>query len=96
MSTLSSATTLEQTIDAYLDNASYAEDGSTAKAQVFITACRMLLVRLPKKTESGRTQSTVEMDLGQIRKEMDAAKRWLSSRRSGGQVTHLSLENFRD
>src|SRR4051812_46733326 len=99
MSTLSSSSTLTQVEAAYDDNASYAEDGSVAKAKAFITACRMLIRRLP--AEAGTRESHVRLNPDLIRKEMDEARAWVaandtsSSGSSGPQVTLGSFENFR-
>ena len=50
MSALSSSSTLVQVENAYDDNASYAEDESVAKCRAFLTACRILLRRMPAQT----------------------------------------------
>jgi hypothetical protein len=94
MSTLSSSSTLTQIKNAYLDNASYAEDASVTKARAFITACRILLLRLPKRAAHGRGNE-VEMDPRLIAEEMRSAQRWLVSS-SDNAIKHLSLEEFRD
>jgi hypothetical protein len=94
MSTLSSASTLTQIRDAYADNASYAEDASVAKARAFVTACRILLLRLPKRAAHGRGNE-VELDPRLIFDEMRRAQTWLASQ-SAGAVTHVSFTEFRD
>lgn len=94
MSTLSSSSTLTAIKNAYIDNASYAEDASTAKAKAFITACRILLLKLPKRAAHGRGNE-VELDPRLIHDEMKAAQRWLAGQ-SAGAITHVSLEEFRD
>ena len=55
MSALTSASTLTDVQNAYVDNASYAEDASIAKAKAFVTACRILLLKLP--AEAGTRES---------------------------------------
>lgn len=55
MPSLTSASTLAQVEASYDDNASYAEDASVAKAKAFVTACRILLRRLP--AEAGTRES---------------------------------------
>ena len=53
MSTLSSSSTLQEVLDAYVDNASYEEDSDVAKAKAFITACRILNEQRPLETSHG-------------------------------------------
>ena len=99
MSTLSSASTLQQIKDAYADNASYEEDASVAKAKIFITACRLLLVKLPKRAvHGGRGGEEVELEPDLIRDELASAQKWLAVQpdtSGSGTVTHVSFENFR-
>lgn len=98
MSTLSSASSLAQIKAAYADNASYAEDASASKAAAFITACRLLLLKLPSRAKQG-AGFEVELDLTLIRSEMTEAKRWLdihgTSSAAGG-VRHADFATFRD
>jgi len=100
MSTLSSSSTLAEIQAAYADNASYAEDASPAKARVFVTACRLLLLYLPKRSVSGgRGGTEVELDPRLIQQEMQAANRWLASSRAavtGGGVVYADFDNYRD
>lgn len=99
MSTLSSSSTLNEVEAAYDDNASYAEDGSVAKAKAFITACRMLIRRLP--AEAGTRESHVRLNPDLIRKEMEAAQAFVSANDTGSSgsagpaVTVVSFQNFR-
>lgn len=94
MSTLSSVSTLDQIRDAYADNASYAEDSSVAKARAFVTTCRILLLKLPKRAAHGRGNE-VELDPRLIADEMRRAQAWLASS-ADNSVKHVSLEEFRD
>ena len=96
MSTLDSTSTLAEIIAAYADNAGYAEDGSTSKAAAFCTACRLLLLKLPKHSSSGTASGhEVDFDLVQIRGELDTAAQWLSLKSETGVIKHYSFENFR-
>ena len=98
MSSLSSASTLAQIKAAYLDNASYQEDADVAKARAFITACRMLLLKLPQHAAQGDGVE-VTLDVRVIRDEMNAAKRWLANSAPGalgGGVRVASFQFFRD
>jgi len=95
MSTLDSTSTLADIKAAYADNASYAEDGSTAKAKAFVTACRLLLIKIPKRT--AKDNSELEMDTKLIREEMDSANQWLAANggTGGPSVKYADTSNFR-
>ena len=81
---------------AYDDNASYEEDASTSKAAAFITAARILLRRLPQRTNAGGG-TELELDLGLIRAELKAAQQWYQARAgTGGGVKHADLRNYRN
>jgi len=99
MSALSSASTIDEIKAAYADNASYEEDASASKAKAFVTACRLLLLKLPKMatTEGGRQQLMLNPEL--IQGEMERATNWLSTSSAGaasGGVKHVDLQGFRD
>ena len=81
MSSLSSSSTLAAVEASYDDNASYAEDGSVAKAKAFVTACRILLRRL--SPEVGTRESHVRLSPELIRKEMTEAQAWLQANDTG-------------
>ena len=96
MATLNSRSTDAQVLTAYDDNASYEEDDSRAKAQAFITACRILRSRLP--LSAGRGPQTFTRESPQA--EIEAAQRWLEAHPAttgsgSGRVRYISLENFR-
>lgn len=100
MSTLNSTSTLAQIEAEYANNASYAEDNSVAKARAFVTACRLLLLKYPKRT--GTPQADLETSIELIQKEKTAAETWLQSHdtgptstSSGPRVTRVSFENSR-
>lgn len=96
MSTLSSSSTLAEIQAAYDDNASYVEDDSTAKAQVFVTACRLLLRQTPKvAVHGGRGGREIQLSPELIRDEMRDAQQWLSQKSTAGRAKRFSLENFR-
>ena len=100
MSTLTSSSTLAEIQAAYIDNASYAEDGSVAKARAFITACRILLLRLPKRARHGGGGEEIELDPESIRSELKAAQRYVSTNAGvgagGAGVKHVDFAGFRD
>ncbi len=106
MATLTRSSTLEEINAAYDDNSSYHEDGSTAKAAAFITACRFLLRRTAKRAVDGRSGREMEHETRLLREEIEAADRWLA-RQSGsggtpgsggtGQTRYFgSAHDFRD
>ena len=99
MSSLTSSSTLAEIQAAYYDNASWEEDASTTKALAFVTACRFLLLKLPKRVaQGGRGGNETELDPSIIRAELNAARQWLafsSAAATGGGVKHVSLEGFR-
>lgn len=103
MSTLTSASTRSEINAAYLDNASYEEDASVAKAKAFITACRFLL--LPKLTPARSAGpgdgGEVEFNLDVVRAEMQAAQQYVAANDSGsyegfGTVKHVDFTGLRD
>jgi len=81
VSTLSSASTIAEVQAAYDDNASYEEDASTAKCRAFVTACRFLLRRIPKRAVHGGRGGgeEIETDPTQIAAELAKAQRWLAA-----------------
>lgn len=101
MSDLSSSSSRDEVIAAYVDNASFEEDASLAKARAFITACRILLVKLPRRAESGAGGGTaIELSPALVRDELARARAWLAAnggaRGPGGTVAptvkHFSIE----
>lgn len=98
MSALSSSSSLDDVIDAYLDNASYEEDASVSKARAFVTACRILLVKLPMRSTHGRGGS-IEFKPETLQAALKAAQAWIQTQPGdGGQggVRHLDFSGFRD
>lgn len=96
MSTLTSASTLDQVIASYADNASYQEDQDPGKARAFVTACRILLLKLPSKSAHGRGGS-IELSVAEVRMQLEAAQRWLAtSPAATNDVAHPTFQNFRD
>jgi len=98
MSTLNSASTLADIKASYADNASYAEDGSPAKARAFITACRLLLLKLPKRASKGGGQGEeIELESRLFAEEIAEAKRYLTESNIRDAPTKcFSIENFRE
>jgi len=92
MSTLSSTSTLAEIKASYADNASYEEDVSVAKAKGFVTACRLLLMKLPRATGTG--SSNLELDLQRIENELRAAQAWLASAGGGTAGSRVKYGSF--
>jgi len=79
MASLDSSSTLAQIRASYADNAGYGEDASPVMAAAFVTACRLLLLKLPKRSvHGGRGAEEIELELGQIRIELDQARQWIA------------------
>ncbi|OHB82787.1 MAG: hypothetical protein A2V98_25835 [Planctomycetes bacterium RBG_16_64_12] len=95
---LSGASTLAEVLAAYDDTASYAEDSNVAKAATFVTACRILLRRLPKRAaHGGRGAEEIEIDPVVLRDEMRAAQKWLDARNlTNTPARAFSFANFRE
>lgn len=92
---LDSSSTLDQIKDAYADNASYAEDGSATKAKAFITACRLLLLKLPNVASKGG--ESLEFDRSLLRDQIEDASRFVAANDTGtgtGRVGILSVRGF--
>jgi len=92
---LTSASTLAEIKAQYFDNAAYEENASPSEAAAFITACRYLLLKLPKRIRDGGGYET-ELDPIIIQAELKAAQQWrranVTSQRS---VRYASFEGFR-
>ena len=81
MGSLSSSSTLDDVIAQYVDNAAYDADESTSKCNLFIEACRVLLLKVPKRTRRGGADGVeTEIDPQVVRAEMDQARSWLAPR----------------
>lgn len=61
-----------------MDNASYEEDASIAKARAFVTACRFLLMMTPAmQMQDGKDQ--LMWSVTSIREAMESARKWISA-----------------
>ena len=100
MSAINSSLTDAQIQAAYEDNASYAEENSVAKCKLFLTAARILLIRLPE--EFGTRHSTTKFRMDLIQKEIESARAWLaandtsSTGTSGPSYVRVDLSRSRD
>lgn len=96
MSAISSSSSYDDAVAAYLDNCGYAEDRSVAKARAFITACRALLILQPKRQRTGSNHET-EFNIEGLNSQIDKAQAWINANRStsNGGYRHYSMQNFR-
>jgi hypothetical protein len=87
--------------DAYLTNADYAETDSLTKAKLFATACRKLLLLMPKGTAHSDDSGSQDVDYDPVRIEnqLNAALEFIAAKQDvthGGAGTRfISFENFR-
>ena len=97
MSALNSASTLAEIKAAYADNASYSEDGSVAKAKSFITACRLWLMKIPRRVARGGPASEeVEMEPRLLIDQIQEAKRYVVCNAQHEATMYSDFTNFRD
>ena len=87
-----STSTLAQVQAAYDDNANYAEVASVAKARAFVTACRILLRRVPGRMSTAG--DSLDLNASLIRAEMADAKNFIAANRAGS-VRHVDFRGFR-
>lgn len=91
------ADTYEQSIADYYANSDYDLDNSTAKAKLFIKACRDLIIQLPAEVEKGARGQVEKTKLSPelLENRLTAAQRWYNSKTAGGGTTHFDLTDFR-
>ena len=95
---LNSESTIEEMKAAWLDNASYEEEGSVEKAKKFITACRCLILKTPAKMAQGGSNATdIEMEVRLYSEQIDDARKFLAANSScaSAGITLLDATNFR-
>jgi hypothetical protein len=95
--TLNSASSRDEVLAAYLDAACYAEVNDAALCRQFITACRCLLLILPKRAVHGQGQAEqIETSPELLQQQIVDARRWLSSNDAATpQTTFSDFSNFR-
>lgn len=92
--------TLADARQAYLDNADYADVGSSAKARAFIVACRSLLILQPSRSMA--TSHQVEFMPQLISAQLQEAKDWLAindpaaAGKGGGHKRYFDISGMRD
>lgn len=80
---LDSNSSLQDVQASYMDNASYLECNDADKARAFVTACRMLLILLPRETSRMNGRIVLSPDL--VQREMHTAIQWLQLNAQAGQ-----------
>lgn len=96
MSTLSSSSSYQEIVDSYEDNASWFEDGSATKAAAFVTACKFLIRRIPKRQSSGEHDN--EFSVAEVQAESKKAEDYIKTAgRSGSakSVRYLNADSYR-
>lgn len=85
----------------YADWEEYRESAPTtavSRARSFVTACRKLILLLPKVSTT-RQRTHAEFETAEIRKQMEHAQKYLSiagSTAFASRTQHVDLQNFRD
>jgi len=96
---LDSSSSDAEILAAYQDNACYEEEGNVTKAKAFLTACRCLLLILPKRAaHGGRGAEEIELSTDLIQQQLADCRQWLALHDTSNhppRVRHLSLESFR-
>lgn len=88
---LDSTSTMAQIEAAYDDNASYAEDANVTKCRLFITACRMLLRRMPAEIEqAAQASARLKLSPELIQAEKKSAEDWLARTSTAAQDNPIS------
>lgn len=82
-------------MQAYLDNAGFAEAGSLAQAKEFSAACRMLLLT---PEESGDRDGQVKMRLAQFERDLAEVTAWIRQHAPAAatalRTSEVSVVNF--
>lgn len=89
------AVTIDEVIDALLDNADFEENNSVSKASLFVTAAKRFFILTPQnQSDQG---SSMAISAAQIENLMLRAQSFVAANRtSAGTVRHLVVsENFR-
>lgn len=94
MATLTQDSTFAEIRNEYATTASYHEDNSVAKARRFVTACRLLLLRLPKSSGHGASRADMNPDMIE-RQLLDAERFVVGASGTNSGVKHLSFRSFR-
>ena len=99
---ITALTPITDLILVYSENAGYRENASESEATLFIKACRILLLRFPKRSKGGGTET--EIDPLVIRDQLNDAIKWrervatptAGSLTTRSQHKYFDASNFRD
>jgi hypothetical protein len=97
---LTSSSTIDEIKAAYVDNSAYDVNGSVAQAKLFVQACRVLVMKMPKMAAGDRASLSLSPEL--VNQQMADALQWLGGQADttgsvvgGGGTRHFSFENLR-
>lgn len=99
---LTSTSTIEEIKAAYIDNAAYDVNNSVAQAKLFVQACRILLLVMPKQGSQDRANFGLSPEL--IAEQLKDATAFCGGHVdataadgtiTGGTVRHFDLSNLR-
>ena len=98
---LTSASSITDIENAFLDNSQYEAKQSVTMCQAYLQACRALLLRRPMEIRRGAkgTNFSTSFDMGMIRQELEAARQWLAfapAAQVDGGVVFPSFQESRD
>jgi hypothetical protein len=96
---LTSTSTIAEIQAAYVDNALFDVDNSLTQARLFVQACRILLLKMPKMAAQDR--ASLQLNPEMIQAEMERGVAFIANNPSatgggGGGNRHFSFENLRD
>ena len=90
---ITSTSTVEDARTEFLTNIDWEETGDVAKAKLFVTACKALLLLMPKETRKSRQGWA--FDVSEIRRMMQSASAFVSASANGRVQTGFQGTTFR-
>ena len=81
---LTSASTIEEIVAAYVDNSLFDVNNSTTQAAAFIQAGRILLMKRPKSINADGV--TTAFDVDAIKSDLERATRFYNAKTGAGRV----------
>lgn len=90
---ITASSTVDDARTEFLTNIDWEETGDTAKAKLFVTACKALLVLMPKETRKSRQGWAY--DVSEIRRMMQAASGFVAVSAGGKVQTGFQGTTFR-
>jgi hypothetical protein len=101
MATLDHYSSRDKVLNSLMDNASYDEDESLAKAKLFRTACRIWLMRWAV-VKSKNSESELWLSVENVQKQLDQAEAWIRAQPTASPAdayagySKVTLANGRD